>query len=305
MKISKDIKGKYFTDYSDKTEFASNARLLQSIWRTEKGFDKGRFGNYLNQNNAIKSGENFLTIRIFELVKNVVYNNPGKRKVIQQPRIWTNLLSSQPMAFNLFGELTFNLDLCRRVFEELYPERKIKIVNRIEFEYSPGRRSEKYTNDNSAFDVFIEYVNNQDENCFFGIEVKYAEDLNDKPSKDRLEYTEVAEESNVFKQEKFGDLKAKPLQQIWRDHLLTLSMFIKNDDYKVGDFIYLYPTENKSCRVGVKKYTETFNDNTETYFKPLTLEKLVGMMKKHCTDNWISEFEDRYLNFGKIKKASL
>lgn len=307
MKISKELKEKFHTNYSDTTEFASKARLLQSIWRTEKGFeyDEEKLGNYLIEKNAINNGENFLTKKIFELVKNVVNNNSDKKKVIQEPRIWTNLLSSQPMAFNMFGELVENLDLCKKTFEELYPEREINEILRIEFEYSPERKSGKYTNDNSAFDVFIEYMNNRDEKCFFGIEVKYAENLNDKPSSHKNEYEVVADKSMIFRKESIDSLKEKPIQQIWRDHLLALSMFMKSNDYKIGDFIYLYPSENKNCRIGVEKYKETFKESVESYFKPLTLEKLVGVVKKYCADNWINEFENRYLNFDKIIKASL
>ena len=306
MKISKELKEKFHTNYSDTTEFASKARLLQSIWRTEKGFeyDEEKLGNYLIEKNAINNGENFLTKRIFELVKNVVNNNSDKKKVIQEPRIWTNLLSSQPMAFNMFGELVENLDLCKKTFEELYPEREINEILRIEFEYSPERKSGKYTNDNSAFDVFIEYMNNRDEKCFFGIEVKYAENLNDKPSSHKNEYEVVADKSMIFRKESIDSLKEKPIQQIWRDHLLALSMFKKSNDYKIGDFIYLYPSENKNCRIGVEKYKETFKESVESYFKPLTLEKLVGVVKKYCADNWINEFENRYLKFEKMNNAS-
>jgi len=45
----------------------------------------------------------FLTEDIGRLVKEEIVR-PNK-KVIQEPRIWINLLSSQPLAFNLFGEL--------------------------------------------------------------------------------------------------------------------------------------------------------------------------------------------------------
>jgi len=305
MKIPKGIKEKYHTNYTDTTEFASRARLLQSIWREENGLSFGKYGNYLNENDTKNIGKNFLTTRIFELVKNVVNSNSDKKKVIQEPRIWTNLLSSQPLAFNMFGELVYNLELCKRIFTELYPERNIKEISRIEFEYSPERRSPKYTNDNSAFDVFIEYINNFNEKCFFGIEVKYAENLNDKPSKDREEYWLVAEESRIFKRESKEKLKEKPIQQIWRDHLLALSMFVKNKDYKIGDFIYLYPSENKNCKIAVEKYIETFETNSETHFKPLTLEKLVNVTKKYCLESWINDFENRYLDFDRIMKASL
>ena len=302
MKPPKHLRKRYKTDYYDRSAFASNARLLQSMWRTEKGFECKKYGNYLKLDFAIESGANFLTKEIFELVKHEVANKHIDRKVIQEPRIWNNLLSSQPLAFNLFGELKLDLGLATLVFRDLYPERQIDNVTAIEFEYSPGRGNIKYTGDSSAFDVFIEYENIQHEQCFFGIEVKYAEDLNDAPAEHKDIYTTIAEKSGVFEMTNLPRLKAKPLQQIWRDHLLALSLFITNDDYAVGDFIYLYPSGNLNCEVGVEAYKTTLYELGETYFKPLTMEKMVETIKSHCSDRWIVDFEDRYLDFGKIDK---
>ena len=87
-------------------------------------------------------------------------------------------------------------------------------------------------------------------------------------------------------------------------YLLVLSLFITNDDYTVGDFIYLYPSGNLNCSVGVETYITTLNEQGETYFKPLTLERMVEAIKNHCADGWIEGFEDRYLNFGKIDNVS-
>lgn len=106
-KPEKELRIKYHTDYSNDNVFASKARLLQSIWRTEKGYEFEKYGNYLRIDFAKNTGRNFLTDRIWELVKKEVANKSKNRKVIQEPRIWNNLLSSQPMAFNLFGELKF------------------------------------------------------------------------------------------------------------------------------------------------------------------------------------------------------
>jgi len=99
-------------------------------------------------------------------------------------------------------------------------------------------------------------------------------------------------------------LKEKPIQQIWRDHLLTLSLFVTNNDYEIGDFIYLYPSENLNCKSGIEKYKSTFKESIETYFKPLTIEKLVEIIKNHCSDKWIIDFENRYLKFEKTENAS-
>lgn len=304
MKPNKELRKKYETDYNDRTDFASKARLLQSIWRTEKGYAFDKYGNFLQLNFAKQTGANFLTKKIFEIVTQEVQNKHIDRKVIKEPRIWNNLLSSQPLAFNVFGELKFDLKLATSTFKALFPDRKIKNVTTIEFEYSPGRRSLKYTGDSSAFDVFVVYENELGEHCFFGIEVKYAENLLDEPATHKETYEEISIQSEIFEMNMLDKLKEKPIQQIWRDHLLVLSMFIKNKDYKIGDFIYLYPSGNENCKLGIEQYSRTFINGKENHFKPLTLEELVATIKSFCPASWIDEFSNRYLEFEKIKKAS-
>jgi hypothetical protein len=253
---------------------------------------------------AKETGTNFLTNGIFETLKFEVENKHIDGKVIQEPRIWNNLLSSQPLAFNLFGELKINKELTSIIFKKLYPERNLKKVTAVEFEYSPGRKNQKYTGDSSAFDVFIEYKTEKDKKGFFGIEVKYAEDLNDEPSTHKNTYETISTASGIFEMSNINSLKEKPIQQIWRDHLLTLSLFITNNDYEIGDFIYLYPSENLNCISGIENYKSTFKNSNDNYFKPLTIEKLVETIRIHCSDKWIIDFENRYLRFEKIDNAS-
>jgi len=300
MRPNKKLREKYNTDYYDKSEFASKSRLLQSIWRVEKGYNFEKYGNFLVLDTAEKTGANFLTKNIFKIVKAEVENKHIDGKVIKEPRIWNNLLSSQPLAFNLFGELKENLELATKCFQCIYPNRDIKNIISIDFEYSPGRNDLKYTGDRSAFDVFIVYINKSEKKCFFSIEVKYSENLDDVPSKHRDSYETISEKSKIFNLSYIPKLKEKPIQQIWRDHLLTLSLFITNRDYYLGDFIYLYPIDNKECESAISLYQSTFNDKVENYFKPLSIEKLVDTIKTINSADWIIEFEDRYLNFEKI-----
>lgn len=301
-KPDKELRIEYYTDYSGDNVFASKSRLLQSIWRDEKGYEFERYGNYLKLDFAKRSGANFLTKGIKEIVEYELANKSKDRKVIQEPRIWNNLLSSQPMAFNLFGELKLNKRAATEVFKNLFPKRKIKEVTQIEFEYSPERKSEKYTNDSSAFDVFLAYENIDNKSGFFGIEVKYSENLNDKASTHKTRYEEIAKQSGVFDLSKIEDLKRKPIQQIWRDHLLTLSMSKINKDFDFGDFIYLFPKENVNCQNGVNKYERIFKEKIENHFIPLTIEDFIDELKKVCNEKWVSDFEDRYLKFEKIEK---
>lgn len=85
MRPNKQLRRKYHTDYLDQSDFSSKARLLQSIWRTEKGYDFEKYGNFLKEDFAKQTGANYLTNSIFEIVKSEVENAKTQGKVISEP----------------------------------------------------------------------------------------------------------------------------------------------------------------------------------------------------------------------------
>ena len=214
--------------------FQRRARLLQSLWREEQALPIGEHrGRPLGSRLAMPSAEDDLTNYLTNTVRAVVRRevlDPGRNqgKLYAQPRIFNDLLSSQPLCFNLFGELQRDLGLASRVFRRLTTGR-IQDVTAIGFEHSPGRGDAKYTGDHSAFDVFVEYVDAAGAKGFAAIEVKYHESLADEATPHRRRYDEVATAMGCFDDGASGRLKTKPLQQIWRDHLLTGSLLLDRD----------------------------------------------------------------------------
>jgi hypothetical protein len=81
---------------------------------------------------------NYLTDDIRQVVRGEVKK---PEKLYQAPRIYNDLLSSQPLCFNVFGELQADLDSTTRVAGQLWPAR-VAEVTAIEFEHSPGRGDE-------------------------------------------------------------------------------------------------------------------------------------------------------------------
>jgi hypothetical protein len=55
--------------------------------------------------------------------------------IIEENRLFNNLLSSQPLCFNFFGELKMDLSYALQALQRFYPE--ITSVNRVIFEYAP------------------------------------------------------------------------------------------------------------------------------------------------------------------------
>lgn len=125
----------------------------------------------------------------------MVYREVGA--IIDQERLWTNLLSSQPLAFNLFGALKLNPDKANAFFRALFPD----YVDRVEdiwFEHSPGRGDPAFTADHSAFDVFAPVITTTGESGFVAIEVKYSETMMEPVAQIKPRYDELSATAQVF-----------------------------------------------------------------------------------------------------------
>lgn len=299
LRPNKSERIKFNVDYSRDTDFAAYARFLQSKWRETKGYPqlKDRLGNFLDTDFAWKYKVNFLTENIRHLVTREIENAKNSGALISEPRIWNNLLSSQPLCFNLFGELSYDLNLATRYFQHLFPN-KIDVVTEILFEYSPGRGEAKYLRDHSAFDFFVKYTKNN-QRGFIGIEVKYAESLREE-SKEKSErnfkpeYQNITDSCGIFKPESVPYLMKPPLSQIWRDHLLCLAT---KQDFDEGFFVFLFPSQNDHCKAGIDDYRKflVFDDEMQNSFYARHLEEFLDALSAVSNADWIIELKQRYL----------
>ena len=293
---------------TDKAGFQRRARLLQSMWRVEQGYEVGRhngrsgerpLGSRLPMPMAEDDLINYLSETIKQVVRDEVLDRRKSRgKLFSRPRIFNDLLSSQPLCFNLFGELQQDLELATTVFREISSSR-VHAVTSIDFEYSPGRGDARYTGDNSAFDVYVAYETNRGGKGFVGIEVKYHENLAGKAARHRSRYDEVAQTMGCFKPEALPVLKTQPLQQIWRDHMLA-GIHLDQDHFDDGFFVFLYPRDNTHCSTATEAYSKCLSN--EDSFAAWTLQDVAAAIKGKTEDSWIDRFIDRYLNFDKLNQ---
>ena len=82
---------------SDISDFQRKARILQSMWREEQGYEPGEYrgkkrGNYLPMPWAKETLSNYLSDTIKDVVRDEVINNPDDEKLYGKPRIFDNLL---------------------------------------------------------------------------------------------------------------------------------------------------------------------------------------------------------------------
>ncbi len=282
-------------------EWQRTARLRQAIWREANGIPIGEHGGKpLGSRIAMPYAKETLTNYVTDTVRDVVRAevfDPIKSagKMYREPRIYEDLLSSQPLCFNLFGELQRDLGLASRVFENLLVEPGLA-VTAIEFEHSPGRGDQKFTGDHSAFDVFVRYTSGPGKLGFVGIEVKYVEHLDVPPARHRARYDEIANAMGCFVPEALPRLRQKPLEQLWRDHLLAGSLMLdQTSAFGAGTFAVIYPSENTIVARAVGDYRACLVNVTS--FTGWTLEAVLDAMDgaEPGTNGWAPLVKERYL----------
>jgi len=277
--------------------FQRTVRLRQAFWREKRGYPIGLhrgvpLGTRLLMPGAEEHLWNYLTDGIRDVVRAEVLDpRRSEGKLFARPRIFDDLLSSQPLCFNLFGELTRDLALASRVMHRLVPD-KVATVHRIEFEHSPGRRDPRYTADRSAFDVYVEYESIGGKKGFLGIEVKYHENMNDALAPHRERYDQVAMGMGCFHANHLPDLRMKPINQLWRDHMLAGSMLLA-DGWAEGMFVVLYPSENSHAAAAIQKYQACLADSST--FATWTIESFVSALETEDAGGLPGELKDRYL----------
>ena len=290
----------------DKSDFQRSARILQSMWRAEHGYEVGELktrtgsrllGSRLVMPWAQEKLANYLSDTIKDVVcAEVMDPKKSQGKLYGKPRIFNDLLSSQPLCFNLFAELQRDLPLATEVMKNL-TNGLVGSVTAIDFEWSPGRGDLRLTGDRSAFDVYVSFSSADDKKGFIGIEVKYHENLIGAASPHKDRYDQIADQMGCFKESNREDLNAQPLQQIWRDHLLAGIHRIA-DRFEEGFFVFLYPQKNTHCSSAVADYERCLT-NADT-FASWTIESVASAIKRCTDDPWIDLFIDRYLAFEKV-----
>ena len=181
----------------------ADCRKLQSIYRYEIGEEihpyTDRYGNVHYYGNYISNGENpkdgcwknFLTEFAFNYAKERV--NPENKKpyeTIESDRLFNNLLSSQPMAFNLFCPLRQmrekSPETATKVIKAALPSYSIHEVTDVDLEFIPENYKD-LTGDKSAMDAIIRVEDEQGKKGFIAIETKYSENLGTNAAYDRDE----------------------------------------------------------------------------------------------------------------------
>ena len=320
---------KYGEEYKGDSRFVADCRKLQSNYRVEIGEEirpyTDRYGNVHYYGNYISNGEipkencwkNFLTEDAFKYAQ--MRTNPKNKKTyetIEKDRLFNNLLSSQPMAFNLFCPLRQMLvdspELATKVIKAVLPDYPIHKVTKVELEFIPKNYLE-LTGDKSAMDAIIGFEDEQGKGGFIAIETKYSENLGTNAAYKRDESGKKVPRTqcvnaikklqcftpDVEKRIMDGDT---PLTQIYRNFLL--SEMYGFEEGLLSYSIILAPNGHPSTERELESLTNGLREEYKNKIEKIDLEDFVERIISVCPVEYATIFErfyDRYLNFDKLK----
>ncbi|CAO4153335.1 PGN_0703 family putative restriction endonuclease [Methylorubrum extorquens] len=296
------------------TRFRAAARLRQSLWREEQGLPAGLhrprgnrilphlpLGSTLQPADAAR-GLNFLSPSVNAFVRrSLVLREEGA--MVHYERLHRNLLSSEPLTYNLFVPLALNLDLATSTLRQLLPA-FVHQVTGIRFETSPGRHNARYLADGTAFDAALSIITPDGEPATVFIEVKYSEGCTGPAATHRSRYDEASRQAALHHDPDSSALRSTMLEQFWRLHLLA-QLAVRHSVTPRAHLLVLYPQLNRRVRSATRLYAAELSDPTGsspavTGFSALTLETFVAALAQAGGGAEAVYLHHRYLNLQPV-----
>lgn len=295
---------------SDKNDLHKiRSRMLQGIYRNQK--NEYSYCNYVDSNDCHINFMRNERLNNEAAEEYAEIKNSGR--LTDEKRLCQNLLSSQPLAFNIFLPLKWdNYELVTDIFKGLYPFLKIQRITSIKLEYVPGDEngedSRLISTDKSCFDIFIEFVTVENEKSCIGIEAKYTEpfsntDFNKATGDKKQRYIDAISNFNRQFDIQYKEKYLNPTyNQLFRNQLIVEEVKQKTD-YQNCIQIVLFSSEDTKCVDAINGFKEMIKlDNS---FSDLTIETLLKKLIETDTDKdrkeLFNQVYDRYCNYEKLQ----
>ena len=295
--------------YRGDDSFTARMRAHQSWWRATRlrvpcgtgpnSTSTTRYGSFLTPDDA-RRGLNFLHPRIFDAVRARIAAGPG----VEEFRCLHNLLSSQPLCFNLFGLLVDDPETATRFLSALLPD-EIARVRSVCVEYSRGPKWE-YLDDATAFDAFVIYDRFDGAPAFLGIETKLSEPFS--PHRyDSPRYREIARASRVFRDPDSLELGDVRWNQLWRDHLLVQAhvQHPSAPEVLTGRLVVVHHPADSRCLAALAGYRGLLAPGAAIENWPLDwlVERWADHARVEEHHRWVDALRDRYVDLSLSDEA--
>ena len=229
---------------------------------------------------------NLLTDQAVEAAEESLTRLEGKsgRGLIDRDRLERNLLSSQPLAFNLFGHLRATPDALLPWVRTI--DAAASVVTAVKLEIAPTRTPIG----GSAFDAFVTYVRTDGSQGFLGIECKYAETLAAAQREPAGEKYRAATERSAWKVGASDALDEPGLRQFWYNTLL-MQLVERAGEHGAGRSVVVACADDDKAREATQRVAEQLSDESTLVFS--SIEHVVAAVHGH--DDWKRKFGARYL----------
>jgi hypothetical protein len=200
-----------------------------------------------------------------------------RRQSFDHQRLWADLLSSEALAFNLFGDAAADLRLADRAAHALAPDAPGR-VSEVRFAHSPGRLDPAWLNSLREFDAAFVLDPGDGTRGIVAVDVKYHERLaREQPKPQNLwRLHEVAGRSGAFDAATIDALGGRgEFAVLWLEHLLLCSMLQhESGEWTWGRYVVIHPAANPDMTDLVSRYRGRLADGAT--FASMTLDDLVA-----------------------------
>lgn len=214
----------------------------------------------------------------------------GGPGMIQQERLRRNLLSSQPLCFNLFGYLGEHPARLLPWVRQQSPN-AAEVVE-VALEWAPADN----TLGGSAFDAFVAYALPGGRRGFIGVECKYAENLAKAQPNPAPEKYKTATNAGPWISGAETLLDNARLRQFWYNQLLT-QVVLARPEFDEGIGVVVACAADTSARHVTAEVRDQLTEPESLRFS--SLEEVVATVSGH--QDWAADFTERYLDFTPIQ----
>jgi hypothetical protein len=126
----------------------------------------------------------------------------------------------------------------------------------------------------------IPYTDAHGCNGFVAFEIKYSESMREPVPELKPRHAELSNASNLYVDPAAAALRASPLRQLWREHLLAQSM-IDNGLYDEGYLVTIAPALNYHVQDAAEAYQAQLREpeDGKVRFINLTLEDVIETIR--------------------------
>ena len=290
------------------TEFRRRSRYHQAMWREARGYPIGTqpyrpkpdgpparlVGSRLPLDFAQQTGATFLTPDALAAARRRT-ETVERHQTLDHQRTWADLLSSEALSINLFGDLAADPALADRAVHAWWPDAPGTVAD-VRFEHSPGRLDPAYLNSLRRFDAAFVLDGRGGPQGIVAVDVNYHERLKAEiPKPTNLwRYLEVAAGSGAFRPGAVDEVQGRSVLCVtWLEHLLLLSMLQhESGAWGWGRYVVVHPAGNTDVAELCARYRELLADPST--FVSMTVEELLdaGVLRPATT----AAIRERYLS---------